>query len=191
MRYFPVPGTPFLVGSVLFFIAIMPSPTLGQGAGEEVKDAFFRAVAEHFDVPPGEVVIVGEWELDVDEVPVVFFLSKKAGVSPDALIGLRRSGLIWREVADRFGLGVRSFHLPLPEEVSLGSLSRAYEEFRGRPPREWDLIQLDDLEIISLVNLRVISVQLGVEPLRVLQSREEAGSFVAGFASIRGRALRQ
>ena len=187
MRSSPVPGILFLFGSVFLAAAMVPSQVLSQVVEAGVRDAYFGAVAEHFGVPKGEVAIVGDWELDTDEVPVVFFVSRSAGVSPDALIGLRRSGLTWREVATRFGLGVRNFHISLPEDVTLGSLTRSFGEFRGRPYREWDQIQLDDMEIISLVNLRVLSEQLGVAPLRVLQSREEAGSFVSGFASLRGR----
>ena len=145
------------------------------------SEAYFGAVAEHFEVPLEEVTILGEWGLDPDEVPVVLFLSEQAGVSPDALIGLRRGGQSWRDVASRFGLGVRNFHTPLPEGVPLGILDRAYEEFRVQASRDWDQIELEDPEIVSLVNLRVLSEQVGVPPLRVLQSREEAGSFLAGF----------
>ena len=188
MKSLPVSGIPFLLGAVFLTVAMSPSLAQSQGVGTAVRDAYFRTVAEHFDVPKGEVAIVGDWELEADEVPVVFFLSRKAGVAPDALIGLRRSGLPWVAVANRFGLGVGSFHLPLPEDVPLGSLSRAYGEFRGRPSREWNLIELDDSEVVALVNLRVLSEQMEIPPLRVLQGREEAGSFVAGFGRLRERA---
>ena len=189
MKLPPVSGICFLLSFVLPTGGLAPSPALGQEVGPGVREAYFRAVAEHFEVPIGEVTILGDWELEPDEVPVVLFLSSRAGVSPDALIGLRQSGRPWREVASRFGLGVRTFHLPLPEDASLGPLGRAYGEFRGRPSHEWNQIELDDREIISLVNLRVLSEEVGVSPLRVLQSWEDAGSFVAGFASLRGRTL--
>jgi hypothetical protein len=163
-----------------------PGRAYGQDVDPGVRAAYFRALAEHFKVPFGEVAIVGDWDLVADEVPVVLFLSQRAGVSPDVLIGLRRSGRPWREVASRLGLGVGSFHLPLPEDASLGSLTRAYGEFNGRPSRDWNQIDLDDPEIVALVNLRVLSEQAGVPPLQVLRSREAAGSFVAGFARLRG-----
>jgi len=185
VKFPPVPGTRFLLSFVLSIAVLAPSPALGQDVDPGVREAYFRALAEHFEVPIGEVAIVGDWELEPDEVPVVLFLSRNAGVSPDALIGLRRSGRPWREVASRFGLGARSFHISLPEDAPLGYLSRAYGEFRARPSRDWNQIELNDPEIIALVNLRVLSEQVGVTPLRVLQSREEAGSFVAGFASLR------
>ena len=185
MKFPPVPGIRFLLGFVLSLVVMAPSPAQGQEVGPSVREAYFRALAEHFEVPIGEIAIVSDWELVPDEVPVVLFLSQSAGVSVDALIGLRRSGRPWREVASRFGLDVRTFHITLPKDSLLGSLSRAYGEFRGRPPGDWNQIELNDFEIIALVNLRVLSEQVGVTPLRVLRSQEEAGSFVAGFASLR------
>lgn len=186
MKSPPVPGIRFLWMFFLLVALFAPGRASGQDLDPGVRAAYFRALAEHFKVPFGEVAIVGDWDLVADEVPVVLFLSQRAGVSPDVLIGLRRSGRPWREVASRLGLGVGSFHLPLPEDASLGSLTRAYGEFNGRPSRDWNQIDLDDPEIVALVNLRVLSEQAGVPPLQVLRSREAAGSFVAGFARLRG-----
>ena len=186
MKSPPVPGIRFLWMFFLLVALFAPGRAYGQDVDPGVMAAYFRALAEHFKVPFGEVAIVGDWDLVADEVPVVLFLSQRAGVSPDVLIGLRRSGRPWMEVASRLGLGVGSFHLPLPEDASLGSLTRAYGEFNGRPSRDWNQIDLDDPEIVALVNLRVLSEQAGVPPLQVLRSREAAGSFVAGFARLRG-----
>ena len=186
VKFSSIPGTRFLPWIVLSTVVLAPSPALGQDVDAAVRAAYFRALAEYFEVPIGEVNVVGDWDLVPDEVPVVLFLSDRAGVSPDALIGLRRSGRPWREVASRLGLGVGSFHISLPEEEPLGSLTRAYDEFRGRPSRDWNQIDLNDLEIIALVNLRVLSEQVGVSPLRVLRSQEAAGSFIAGYPGLRG-----
>ena len=167
-------------------LAVAPATLEAQQISPRLREAYFRALADHFQVPPAEVTILGDWELESDEVPVVLFLAEKAGVSPDVLIGLRRSGRPWQDVAKRFGLGVQSFYVPLPAGEPLGHLGRAYAEFRGRSASDWDQITLDDPEIVSLVNLRVLSEQVGGPPLRVLQSRESAGSFAAGLAELRG-----
>ncbi len=174
---------------LVFALVAVPHRASGQELDPGMRGAFFRVVADHFEVPVEEVTILGDWDLDPDEVPVVLFLSRRAGVSPDAIIGLRRSGKPWKEVAGRFGLGVRSFYVPLPRDGPLGVLSRAYGEFQTRPSREWDQIQLNDIEVVSLVNIRVLSEQVGVPPLRVLQSRDEAGSFAVGLASLIGGAV--
>jgi hypothetical protein len=172
------------------FLVTGAAGSFGVASGQEpesgAKQAYFRAVADHFEVPMDEVEVLGEWGLASDEVPVVLFVSAQAGVSPDALVGMRKSGRGWSAVARRFGLESRAFHIVLPEEASLGLLSGAYEKFRSRPAREWGSIELEDQEIVSLVNLKVLSEQVGVPPLRVLRSREEHGSFVAGFMSLFG-----
>jgi hypothetical protein len=74
----------------------------------------------------------------------------------------------------------------MPNDAALGTLDRAYGEYRTRPAREWNQITLSDTEVTFLVNLRVLSEEVGVPPMRVLQSREAAGSFVACLAGIIG-----
>ena len=169
-----------LAPAALLFAGFL-SGARAQGADAAVRDAFFRAVGDHFTVPVQEVTIISGWGLSSDEVPVVLFLAQKAGVSPDALIGVRRGGRPWLDVAGRFGLDARAFHLPLPADGDLGTLTRAYGEFRRRPAGEWSLVRLEDLEVITLVNLRVLSEQTGATPLMVLRKWEEAGSFVASY----------
>lgn len=177
----------FFLSFMVFTMAAYPSGSLAQGAGPGVKEAYFRAVGEHFTVSEEEVAIIGEWELVPDEVPVVLFLAKRAGVSPDALIGLRRRGQPWREVASRYGLHPQAFHLPLPQGADLGVMTRVYGEFRRLPTREWSQILLADQEVIALVNLRVLSEHTGVPPQTVLLRFGEAGSFMAAYPLLLGR----
>jgi hypothetical protein len=160
-----------------------------QDTQQRAAEAYFRVLADHFEVPVEEVTVLGDWDLEADEVPVILFVSERAGVSPDALVGLRRRGRSWTEVAARFGLENRAFFLPMPADAPLGILDRAYGEYRTRPAREWNQISLGDAEIVFLVNLRVLSEEIGVPPLRVLQSRQTAGSFVACLAGIIGDSI--
>lgn len=186
MKSTPIPGISLLFCSLLTAVAAAFGVAAGQELEPGARQAYYRAVADHFEVPIDEVEVLGEWGLDPDEVPVILFVSSRAGVSSDALVGMRKSGRSWNAVAHRFGLGSRSFHIVLPEDASLGLLSGAYEKFKSKPAREWDTIELEDLEIVSLVNLKVLSEQVDVPPLRVLLSREEHGSFIAGFMSLLG-----
>ncbi len=165
----------------VLILALASGAAAAQEPSSGLKEAYFRAVGEHFEVPLQEVTIIGEWELTPDEVPVVLFLAGRAGVTPDALIGFRRSGRPWRAVATRFGVGPQAFHLPLPEGIRLGTLATAYEEFRARPASEWYEIQLEDPDIVTLVNLRVLGDQTEALPARILSAREEAGSFMGAY----------
>jgi hypothetical protein len=144
-------------------------------------------VGEHFGVSLREVTIIGEWDLSPDEVPVVLFLARRAGVSSDALIGLKRQGMTWMGICGRFGLGAATFHIPLPEGADLGPLTRAHAEFRSRPANRWGEIQLNDAEIVAFVNVQVLSEQVRIPPTRVLDGFRQAGSFVAAYPFLPGR----
>jgi hypothetical protein len=173
------------LGLAVLFSGTCPHESLTQQVSPGVRTAYFRAVGEHFGVPLHEVSILADWELTSDEIPVVLFIARSAGVSPDALVGLRRGGRGWMEVAGRFGLGAGAFRLSLPTGEPLGPLERVDQEFRNRPAREWNQIQLDDAEVIALVNVRVLAEKVGVSRIRVIRSMEEAGSFTAAYPLLR------
>lgn len=160
---------------------VCPQWAQPQELDPEVKGAYFRAVGDHFNAPPEEVAIIGAWDLPPDEVPVVFFMARHAGVSPDVLIGLRRDGMGWQELGRRFGIQNPAFYLPLPEGGGRGPLATAMEAFDTRPAREWREIRLEDADIVALVNLKVLTVQTGVAPLQILRHFTEAGSFAACY----------
>lgn len=170
-----------LPAAILASMALLGPAAVGQEVTPAVREAYFRAVGEHFDVPFQEVTLISEGELHPDEVPVVVFLAERAGVSPDVLVALRQEGRPWREVARRFGLDAQAFHLNLPDEAELGSLSRAYGEFRDRPVADWGGIRLEDEDIITLVNLRVLMERTGAAPARILTVKGEAGTFLASL----------
>lgn len=166
-------------------LGLGPEVAAQQPVSQAVREAYLRTVGEFFRLPLEEVVLIAEGGLPPDEVPVVLFLAQRAGVSPDALVGLRKGGRPWRDVAARYGLGAQIFHLALPEQQPLGFLGRAMDLYRGTPARDWPGLRLEDDEIVGLVNLRVLSQQVQVAPLEVLRCREDAGSFVACYPRLR------
>ena len=142
------------------------------------RDAYFRAVASHFDLPMTEIVILGDWELAPDEIPVVLFVASRAGVSPEALVALRSSGRSWKELAGRYGIGAATLHMPLGARGSAGRLASVYERYGSVPVEEWSSIALTDQEIVALVNVRVLSGALGIRPEEILGRAGPSGSFV-------------
>lgn len=181
MRLYPPFGVYRSLALVSWAVLGFLPAAQAQAQDPAVQEAYFRAVGDFFAVPLQEVTIISGWELSPDEVPVVLFMAQRAGVSPDALIGARRGGKPWREVAGRFGIDTRAFHFPLPGNAELGALSRVHQEFRGRPASEWSQILLEDPEVVALVNLRVLSEQTGASPERIIRAREEAGTFLACY----------
>jgi hypothetical protein len=153
---------------------------VGAGAQEPdlAQEAYFRAVGEFFHVPSAELEILRDWSLPPDEIPVILFVSDRAGVVPEALVALRRGGESWTRLAERYGVGAPELHVPVPDEAVTGPLNTAYQSFRDLPVSRWREIRLTSRDIVALVNLRLLSQTLGVPPAEVLSRAAANGSFV-------------
>lgn len=172
-----------VVGAVIL-TAVPGVSAEGQVANSPQVQEYFRGVAGYFGLSAEEVSILGDWRLPPEEVAALLFLSRRAGVSPEAIVALRRNGRSWRELTRRFELGSEVYHVALPADA--GPLVRARTLFESRPSTEWAAIELTDAEIVGLINLKVLSELLGVSPSRVLEAREEAGSYPAAYHRLHG-----
>jgi hypothetical protein len=146
--------------------------------------AYYRAVARYFQMPEGEIAILGNWNLPADEVPVLVFVARRAGVSAEALVALRESGRSWTELSARYQIGARALHVPLHDASSAGRLSVLYDQFRDTPVDRWGEIRLSSEDIVALVNVRVLSQSLGLTSDEVMRRTATATSFVELYAQL-------
>lgn len=151
--------------------------------------AFLRAAGQHFGVARDEVAILSEWQIPAEEIPVVLHMAGRAGVSPDALLALRRSGRSWADLMGRYGIHAGQLHVRLTAPPSLGPLGRAYAAYADRPGSAWQVIRLDDDAVVQLVNLRFLSEFLETSPDRVAAALAESGSVLEAFRLLRRSAL--
>jgi len=170
--------------SAALAVALIAVPGIGaQERRADARDAYFRAVAEFFGLPRSEVSILGEWQIPPDEIPVVLFLAHHAGISPEAIVALRRSGKGWSELAGRYEVGPAQFYVPLPEGASAGVLQAVYDRYRTIPIAGWGRVTLTDRDIVSLVNLRMLAQTLHMAPEAVLAAVRE-GSWLDVYARL-------
>lgn len=161
------------------------SPAVLHGQDEvSVRQQYFHALAEFFEIPAAEVSILGEWRLEAEEIPVVLFVARRAGVSAEALVALRRSGRPWSELVGRYQLDAGHFYVPLDGPASAGRLRRVYEAYAALPASRWREVVLDDRDIVWLVNLRVVAQTLRMPPRDVLRAAGEAASWVDVYADL-------
>lgn len=164
--------------------AALAVPAAGQDIGAARAD-YFRAVARFFSLPANEVAILSDWEIPADEIPVVLFIARRGGVSPEALVALRGSGRTWSALAERYRVGPAALHVPVPDEATAGRLTTAYAQYRSVPVADWSSIRLSDADIVALVNVRVISQSLGLSAARVLSGTDSAATFVELYAQLK------
>ena len=180
-----VPGVP--AGAPLAALALVAG-SLGAGplaAQAPGLEAYYRAIGQHFGVPSAEVMILSEWRLPPEEIPVVLFLADRGGISPDAVVAQRREGTSWTAIARRYALDAGTFHVRLGGDY--GSLAPVYEEYAARPQAQWSRIELNDGDVIALVNLRVLTEVLGTVPMAVLEAHDRTGSWVGAHRLLAAR----
>ena len=169
----------FLSRALMVLLAAVALPVTALAAQDSSQSAYFRAVADFFQVAETEIAILGHGgEVPPDEMPVVLFMARRGGVSAEAVVALRESGRSWTELAQRFGVGANVLHVPMRDGASMGTLTAAYDRFRATPMDQWSAMPLEGGEIVALVNVRVLSRALGVEPDQIAARTGSGGTFV-------------
>lgn len=170
----------------IFCLTLSLAAAPGLAAQDAARADYFRSVAGFFNLPANEVAILSDWDIPAQEIPVVLFMARRAGVSPEALVALRDGGQSWSSLATRYRVTPSALHVPVPDEAPTGVLTAAYQGYRSNEVGSWDSIRLSDQEIIALVNLRVISQTLAIPPERVLRSSGPGVTWVALHARLSG-----
>jgi len=167
------------MGAVLV-TSFLPSLSEAQRRGpyDAAVEAYYRTVGQAFSVSLEEVRILGEWQLPPEEITVVLFVARRAGVSPDAIAIQRDAGAPWTTITQRYGVGAGVFRISFPPGTSLGPLEEVYRSFTETPRASWDTLLIDDRVLVALVNIRILSNQLGVPAAEVLAAWERTANLV-------------
>lgn len=165
-------------------LALMGALPLSAAAQRRVPnrmalDAYHATVGRAFSVSSDEVGILAEWPLRPDEIVVVLFVARSAGVSPDAVASLRSSGRLWANILRSYSVGAGALRISFPIGTTMGPLDETYRTFTETPRSSWASIELSDRTVIALVNIRTLARQLGVTVGRVLGAWGGEGDFVS------------
>jgi hypothetical protein len=149
-------------------------------AGISISDGqvknFYLAIGEQYRVPQKEIFAVHERNIPDEDLPVVYFLAKRAHVRPSAIVEMRLAGKSWWDITLRYHLGADIYYVPV--RGALGHpAARAFTHYR-RPKAEWKHIVLNDDDIITLVNTRFINDRYGYPREDVVRWRTEGRTFV-------------
>lgn len=151
---------------------------VGVSIGDDGIKSFYLAIGDHYNVPEKDIIVVRKKSIPDDQLPIVYFLARKAGVSPEVIIKLRLGGKSWWEITVHFGLNAGIYYVPVKSNPG-PPYGKAYGHFKNKKKAEWNKIILTDIEIINFVNLRFISEHYGYSPDEVIKMRANGKSFIA------------
>ncbi len=157
---------------------------VGLSLDQDGLRSFYLAVGEHYRVPEKEVIVVRERNVSDEELPVVFYLTARTGVAPEAIIKMRLGGKSWMDISFHYGLSAEAFYVPVTGDPG-PPYGNAYGHFKHRHRNEWGTIKLADVDIINLVNLRFISEHYGCSPDDVIKMRSKGNNFVGINAEVK------
>ncbi len=172
-----------LIPAIICLVMFWPSSDsfadvdVGLSIGDDGLKSFYIAIGDHYRAPEKEIIIVRRSKLPEEEMPVVFFLARKADVSPEVIIKMRLLGKSWWEITTHFGLNASIYYVPVKGNP-LPPYGKAYGHYKNKKKSQWGKIVLSDVDIINFVNLRFISEHWGYEPEEVIKMRANGRNFV-------------
>lgn len=173
----------FLLLAVLPLFLPVSSPSAasveaGLSAGANGLNSFYLAVGEYYKVPRNEITCLSNKGIPHNDIPVVFFIAKRARAAPSKVVDLRLRGFSWLDITYNYGLSPEIYYVPV-KEVHGPPYGKAYGYYKKKPRNKWKEIELSDDDVMNLVNLRFISSHYQYEPERVVKLRSQGRDFVA------------
>ncbi len=151
--------------------------SFGLSVGDEGVRSFYLAIGEHYEVSEKQIVLVQEKRIPDEDMPVVFFLARRAEVAPDIIVKLRLGGKSWMDICLHFGLSAEVFYVPVKHDPG-PPYGKAYGHFKKRKRAQWAEIRLTDAEIVDFVNLKFVSEHYGFSADEVMKMRGTGSGFV-------------
>jgi hypothetical protein len=139
---------------------------------------FHVAVANYYQVPQREVVVIHERRVRDEEIPVVLFIAQHAHVAPATIVDLRMRGLSWWDISVRYGIGPEIYYVPVTV-VPGPPYGKAWGHYKKKSRKQWHTIVLADDDVVNLVQVRFISDYYRIPPERVFEVRGHHPDIVA------------
>ena len=147
---------------------------------------FHVAVANYYQVPEREVIVIRERRIPDDEIPVALFIARHAGVPWTRVVDMRLHGTSWWDISVRLGVSPDVYYVPVAV-VSGPPYGRALGHYKNKHRKQWSTIVLSDADVVNLVELRFLSEHYHVAPERIIELRGKDRDFVAINYEVRGR----
>lgn len=166
-----------LFAALLFVPRTQAGVDVGISLDEDGIKGFYLAIGDHYDVKEKEVIIVREQKIPDDDLPVIFFLARHAGVKPGVIVKLRLGGKSWMDITFHYGLTAEIYYVQFDHDPG-PPYGNAWGHFKKKKRAKWGGIRLVDADIVNFVNLKFVSEKYGYTPAEIVKLRAKGDSFV-------------
>lgn len=157
--------------------------SVGATIADGQLQSFHLAVGDFYHVPQSTVQEVRGRNISDEELPVVFFFARKAGVAPEVILKLRLGGKSWMEIGLQYGVTAEAYYVPVSNSPG-PPYGKAYGHYKKHKKAQWSKIRLSDDEIVNFVNLKFVSGYYDYSPEEVMKYRGGGKSFMGISAEI-------
>ncbi len=137
------------------------------------SDLYLRIQSHYFDRDPGSVAGTAKMLKDPDhELPIVLFLARHSGKSPDYIVRMRKSGLSYWEVSLKLGIPASVYFMDLSFDPG-PPYGKAYGHWKKHKRHKTHAVILTEREMYDCISLQIVNGYYGIPPREVVQMRNE------------------
>lgn len=139
---------------------------------------FYMAIGDYYDVPYEDVDELGEEGIVDEDLAVVYFVAKRARVSPQDIAQERLIGGSWSGIASSYRLDAGTFYMIVAGNIKSKVYAALLGKFSDVPQSEWSKLHLTDAEIVNLVNLKFVGSHHDYTVFDIMAMRDYGKTFV-------------
>jgi hypothetical protein len=159
--------------------------TIGLRVGDDAR-FFLNMTNEHYAVPePTAVAVVNRCPRPQDDYPVVMFVARLSGRSPDAILAMRLHGAPWVDVFARAQVSPDVLFVGMDRDPG-PPYGHAWGYWKKHGGSGDARTALSDEQIADLAKLQIVSGYYHVSPYSVISERQR-GTTIERYAVVHGR----
>ncbi|MFN3567742.1 MAG: hypothetical protein ACK4UR_02400 [Caldimicrobium sp.] len=172
----------FLIILILFFplVALAKDIDFGLSISDGKIQSFYFSLSNFYRIPEERIIIIKKrYPIIIEEeLPIVLFIVREAGIAPDVIIDLRKRGYSWYDILIRFKL--------YPEVVFKRYIiyGPPYGKAWGYHKHHKRKYILSDYDIISLANIKFLSEYYSIDPEVIIKYKERTPKYIDVYYEI-------
>ena len=163
---------------VILLVTLLLAMLSLTAAAVDLKADYFNSVKSYFNLNSAKVGQISKIGIADEELPVVFFIADRSKSDPDDIAKARLGGESWTDICDLYSMNAADFYMIVADPANSKTYGPIFEKFENMPQRKWNEIELSDIEIVNLVNLKLMYSLHDYSVYEIMAMRDFGKSFL-------------